>query len=130
VLPLTGTEFVTGTEAKSETNELHAPEKANPDNVQAFTVCFAIDYQPGENHVIDKPAEYDFWKNFVPKMTAPWSGRLLDLSYSNPKTLEPKKLGFIPKVLLPAISSTSGTTAGSSAKPILFPARTKATLRS
>jgi hypothetical protein len=97
VLPLTGTEFVTGTEAKSETNELHAPEKANPDNVQAFTVCFAIDYQPGENHVIDKPAEYDFWKNFVPKMTAPWSGRLLDLSYSNPKTLEPKELGFHPE---------------------------------
>jgi hypothetical protein len=97
VLPVTGTEFVTGTEAKSETNELHAPEKANPDNVQAFTVCFAIDYQPGENHVIEKPAEYDFWKNFVPKMTAPWSGKLLDLSYSNPKTLEPKKLGFHPE---------------------------------
>jgi hypothetical protein len=97
VLPVTGTEFVTGTEAKSETNELHAPEKANPDNVQAFTVCFAIDYQPGENHVIDKPAEYDFWKNFVPKMTAPWSGKLLDLSYSNPKTLEPKELGFHPE---------------------------------
>jgi hypothetical protein len=97
VLPVTGTEFVTGTEAKSETNELHAPEKANSDNVQAFTVCFAIDYQPGENHVVDKPAEYDFWKNFVPKMTAPWSGRLLDLSYSNPKTLEPKQLGFHPE---------------------------------
>jgi hypothetical protein len=96
VLPVTGTEFVTGTEAKSETNELHAPEKANPDNVQAFTVCFAIDYQPDENHVIDKPAEYDFWKNFAPKMNAPWSGRLLDLSYSNPKTLEPRQLGFHP----------------------------------
>jgi hypothetical protein len=47
--------------------------------------------------VIDKPAEYDFWKNFVPKMTAPWSGRLLALSYSNPKTFEPKKLGFHPE---------------------------------
>ncbi|MEO6284712.1 MAG: FAD-dependent oxidoreductase [Dyadobacter sp.] len=97
LLPITGTEFVTGTEAKSETNELHAPEKANPDNVQAFTVCFAIDYQPGENHVIEKPAEYDFWKNFVPKMTKPWSGKLLGLSYSNPKTLEPKELGFHPE---------------------------------
>ncbi|KAA0988743.1 FAD-dependent oxidoreductase [Dyadobacter aurulentus] len=97
LLPLTGTEFVTGTEAKSETQELHAPEKGNPENNQAFTVCFAIDYVPGENHVIEKPKEYDFWKNFVPKMTKPWSGRLLDLSYSNPKTLEPKMLGFHPE---------------------------------
>ncbi|MCE7061676.1 FAD-dependent oxidoreductase [Dyadobacter sp. CY343] len=97
LLPMTGTEFVTGTESKAETNELHAPEKGNPDNVQAFTMCFAIDYQPGENHVIEKPAEYDFWKNHVPKMNKSWSGRLLDLSYSNPKTLEPKTLGFHPE---------------------------------
>jgi hypothetical protein len=27
LLPLTGTEYITGTESKSETNELHAPEK-------------------------------------------------------------------------------------------------------
>jgi hypothetical protein len=97
LLPMTGTEFVTGAEAKSDTNELHAPEKANPANNQAFTVCFAIDYVPGENHVIDKPKDYDLWKNFAPKMTKPWSGKLLDLSYSNPKTLEPKKLGFHPE---------------------------------
>lgn len=97
LLPLTGTEFVTGAEGKNETRELHAPERADPKNNQAFTVCFAIDYVPGENHVIEKPKEYDFWKNFVPKMTKPWSGRLLDLSYSNPKTLEPKTLGFHPE---------------------------------
>jgi len=60
LLPITGTEFVTGAEAKSETNELHAPAKANTENNQAFTVCFAIDHCPGENHVIDKPAEHDF----------------------------------------------------------------------
>ena len=97
LLPLTGTEFVTGAEAKGETQELHASEKADPNNNQAFTVCFAIDYVPGENHVIEKPREYDFWKNFVPKMKKPWSGKLLDLAYSNPKTLEPKLLGFHPE---------------------------------
>jgi len=97
LLPLSGTEFVTGAEAKNDTQELHAPEKANPENNQAFTVCFAIDYMPGENHVIEKPREYDFWKNLVPKMTKPWSGKLLDLAYSNPKTLEPKILGFHPE---------------------------------
>lgn len=100
LLPMTGTEFVTGAEAKSDTNELHAPEKANPENNQAFTVCFAIDYVPGENHVIEKPKDYDFWKNFTPKMAKPWSGKLLDLSYSNPKTLEPKVLGFHPEGVL------------------------------
>ncbi|KQS33157.1 FAD-dependent oxidoreductase [Dyadobacter sp. Leaf189] len=97
LLPITGAEFVTGTESKAETGELHAPEKGNPDNVQAFTMCFAIDYRPGENHVIEKPAEYDFWRNHVPKMSKPWSGKLLDLAYSNPKTLEPKMLGFHPE---------------------------------
>lgn len=97
LLPMTGTEYVTGAESKAQTGEFHAPEKADPENVQAFTVCYAIDYRPGENHVIEKPREYDFWKNYVPKMAKPWSGRLLDLSYSNPKTLEPKELGFHPE---------------------------------
>ncbi|MDY9917613.1 MAG: FAD-dependent oxidoreductase [Proteiniphilum sp.] len=96
LLPLTGTEYVTGTESKHDTGELHAPEKADPMNNQAFTVCFAMDYQPGKDNVQDPPKEYDFWKNYVPEMTPPWSGRLLDLSYSDPKTLVPKKLGFDP----------------------------------
>jgi hypothetical protein len=97
LLPLTGTEFVTGTESRGETRELHAPEKADPNNCQAFTMCFAMDYIPGANHVIDKPKEYDFWRNYSPNVTPVWSGKLLDLAYSNPKTLEPKKLGFHPE---------------------------------
>src|SRR5690606_35192808 len=97
LLPLTGTEYVTGTESKAQTNELHAPEKANPVNNQAFTVCFAMDYLPGEDHTIENPGDYDFWKNFTPKMNPPWSGPLLDLMYSNPRTLEPKVLGFNPE---------------------------------
>jgi len=97
LLPLTVTEYITGTESKSETNELHAPEKADPENNQAFTVCFAMDYQPGIDNVKDPPADYDFWKNYIPQMTPPWSGKLLDLKYSNPRTLEPKELGFHPE---------------------------------
>ncbi|RRB07351.1 FAD-dependent oxidoreductase [Larkinella rosea] len=102
VLPLTNTEFVTGTESKKETGELHAPEKADPTNQQSFTVCFAMDYVPEingrkVNHLIEKPKEYDFWRNYTPKLTPAWSGKLLDLSYSNPSTLEPKQLGFHPE---------------------------------
>ncbi len=96
LLPLTGTEFVTGAESKDETRELHAAAKANPLNQQAFTICFAAEYRAGESHVIDRPAEYGFWSQFVPPLTPPWSGRLLDLSYSNPRDLTPKRLDFDP----------------------------------
>lgn len=97
LLPLTGTEYVTGTESREETRELHAPDVANPINNQAFTVCFAIDYQPGKDNTIPMPRDYDFWKNYEPKMKEPWSGKMLDLKYSNPRTLEPKVLGFHPE---------------------------------
>lgn len=97
LLPLTGTEYITGTESKYDTKELHAPEKADPMNNQAFTVCFAMDYQPGRDNVQDPPKEYDFWRKYVPELTPPWSGRLLDLSYSDPRTLKSKTLGFNPE---------------------------------
>lgn len=96
LLPLTGTEFVTGSESSLETHELHAREKADPANHQAFTVCFAVDHLEGENHVIDRPGEYDFWREFVPKMNPPWPGRLLNLTYTHPSSLKPKELGFAP----------------------------------
>jgi hypothetical protein len=96
LLPLTKTGFLTGTESRSDTGELHAPEQGDPDNVQSFTMCFAMDYLPGTDLMIDKPADYDFWSNHIPALTPPWSGKLLDLKYSNPKTLEPRELGFHP----------------------------------
>ena len=97
LLPLTGTAFVTGTESRNETGELHAPEKGDPENNQAFTVCFAVDYLQGEDHTIEKPQEYDFWRNFVPRMDPPWPGKLLSLIYCEPATLAPKALGFNPE---------------------------------
>src|SRR5207248_11761056 len=56
LLPLTKTEFVTGFESQADTGEPHAPAAAQPDNQQAFTCCFAIDFLGGEDHTIDKPA--------------------------------------------------------------------------
>tara|TARA_R110000868_G_scaffold172577_2_gene408438 strand:+ start:1375 stop:3105 length:1731 start_codon:yes stop_codon:yes gene_type:complete len=97
LLPMTGTEYVCGTEAKSDTGELHAAEIADPTNNQAFTVCFAIDYRPNEDWTIDKPEEYGFWRDFKPAMKMPWAGKLLELNYSNPRTLLPKNLGFDPR---------------------------------
>jgi hypothetical protein len=96
LLPLTGTEFVTGAEAKSVTGELHAPEAADPANQQAFTICFAMDHVEGANNVINKPPGYDYWHNFVPKITPAWPGKLLDLTYCDPQTLADRTLAFDP----------------------------------
>jgi hypothetical protein len=96
LLPLTNTEFITGSESQKETGELHASEIPDPGNNQAFTHCFAMDYIPGETHIIEKPQEYDFWRNYKPDLKPPWPGKLLDLSYSNPSTLAAKELAFSP----------------------------------
>ncbi len=96
LLPLTGTEYVTGTESKSETRELHAPEVADPENVQSYTMCYAIDYAPGEDHTIEKPNDWEFWKNHVPDLEPAWPGKLLELQYSHPSTLVPRELSFYP----------------------------------
>ena len=96
VLPLTGTEYVTGAESQDETGELHAASKANAANQQAFTMCFPIEYAPGEDHTIERPAEYDFWKDYVPELTPAWPGRLLDYTYTHPRSGSPRKLGFNP----------------------------------
>ncbi|RTE54282.1 FAD-dependent oxidoreductase [Arenibacter aquaticus] len=97
LLPLTGAEYVTGAEAKSDTGELHAAAIADPTNNQAFTVCFAMDYRPNEDWTIERPEEYGFWRNYRPEMKSPWAGKLLELNYSNPRTLAPKNLGFDPR---------------------------------
>ncbi|MBD3675576.1 MAG: FAD-dependent oxidoreductase [Planctomycetaceae bacterium] len=96
LLPLTKTEFVTGAEAQSETGELHAAAEADPDNHQAFTVCFPMEYRAGEEHLIEEPASYQFWKSFIPELSPPWPGKLFDLTYTHPRSLEPRQLGFNP----------------------------------
>jgi hypothetical protein len=102
LLPLTGTAFVTGAESREETGELHAAERADPANQQAFTICFAVDYDPARESVIERPAAYDFWRDFVPELHPPWPGRLLDWTYSHPATLQPRQLGFHPAGPVPA----------------------------
>ena len=74
LLPLAKAEFVTGAEAQSQTGELHASATAQPANSQSFTYCFAIDYLEGEDHTIERPGEYPFWKAYIPKLAPPWTG--------------------------------------------------------
>ncbi len=91
LLPLTKTEFVTGAEAQSSTGEKHAPAVAQPANSQSFTYCFAMDYLPGEDHTIEKPPGYAQWRDYVPNLSPPWIGPLLNWTASEPRTLGPRK---------------------------------------
>ena len=88
LLPLAGVEFVTGAESQAKTGEPHAPSESQPANQQAITCCFAADYLDGQDHTIDRPAEYDFWRGYVPALKPSWPGRLLDLTYSDPDHAE------------------------------------------
>lgn len=96
LLPLTKTEYVTGAESQKDTGELHAPAEAKPLNMQAFTCCFAMDYIDGEDHTIEKPKEYDFWRNYVPQLTPAWPGKLLSFENTHPVTLKPRTSVFNP----------------------------------
>lgn len=96
LLPLTNTAFVVGSESRKETGEPSAKETANPENVQAFSMCFAMSYHDGEDHTIEKPASYEFWRSFVPRLSPEWSGRLLSLTGLSPRTLEPVHYNFQP----------------------------------
>lgn len=93
LLPLTGTEYVTGFESRADTGEPSAPDQAQPDNVQALSVCFAMEQVDGD-HTIDRPARYDFWRSFTPPA---WQGeRMLSWSAPNPRTLQMGTRDFAP----------------------------------
>ena len=96
LLPLARVEHVTGAESRKDTGEPHAPETAQPQNIQSFTVCFAVDHRPGENHTIEKPEEYAFWRDYVPQLKPAWPGKLLSWSMANPQTLELRRIAFDP----------------------------------
>nr|WP_269330303.1 FAD-dependent oxidoreductase [Kineosporia babensis] len=92
LLPLTGTEYVTGFESRLDTGEPSAPQETQPANMQAVSVCFAVDEGPGEQ-VIDKPEGYDFWRSYTPDF---WGGPLLSLDAPNPRTLTRGSRDFTP----------------------------------
>ncbi|MFC0529739.1 FAD-dependent oxidoreductase [Phytohabitans kaempferiae] len=92
LLPLTGTEYVTGFESRADTGEPSAPDEAQPANMQAVSVCFAVDHVDGD-HTIDKPARYDFWRAYQPPF---WGDRLLSFRAPHPRTLEITERSFTP----------------------------------
>jgi hypothetical protein len=64
LLPLADAEYVTGAESRSETGEPSAVEgPAELQTMQAFTHTFALSHHPGQEHVIDRPADYDRYRD-------------------------------------------------------------------
>jgi len=96
LLKLSGCEYVIGAESQKQSGERHAPEKEDPTNIQAMTHCFAMDHLEGEDHTIDPPDMYQMWKDYVPSIHPAWPGKLLSLTYTHPRTLQPKTLSFVP----------------------------------
>ncbi|MFD6950399.1 FAD-dependent oxidoreductase [Nocardiopsis sp. TSRI0078] len=93
LLPMAGLDHVTGAEARSEHGEPHAPEAADPANLQGITYCFAVSHHEGEDHTVERPAMYDFWRSYKPDF---WPGPLLGFSAPDPRTLEPVGRTFVP----------------------------------
>ena len=95
LLPLTGAEYVSGTESRAETGEPSAPEVGDPDNVQAFSWCFVVDHLDGEDHTIERPADYEYWRTYQPEF---WGAPLLSLTAPHPRTLEIVSRSFTPTI--------------------------------
>lgn len=94
LLPMAGVEYVTGSESREQTGEPHALEgEADPQDMQALTWCFVMDYCEGENHTIPKPEGYEFWReyqaDFWPDKQLSWAGLV-------PHTLEPVTYSLFP----------------------------------
>jgi hypothetical protein len=92
LLRLASAEYVTGAEARSDTGEPHAPDRADPMNMQAITYCFAVDHVDGD-HTIDRPELYDYWRSYQPTF---WGSPLLSWTAPDPKTLEAVTRTFNP----------------------------------
>ncbi|MGH2698794.1 MAG: FAD-dependent oxidoreductase [Actinomycetota bacterium] len=86
LLPLTGAEYVTGAESSHDTGEPHAPEAPDPLNMQAFSVCFALEHVASEDHTIDRPERYGFWRDYK---AAFWPAPLLSWIAPDPRTQAP-----------------------------------------
>jgi hypothetical protein len=75
--PLARVEYAVGAEGHSDHGEMHALPRADAQDFQAISWCFALEHRPGEDHAIDRPARYDFWRDYVPPLIdRPWPGEL------------------------------------------------------
>ena len=86
LLPMTGVEHVVGAESQDQTGEPHALEgEPDPIDQQAISWCFALDYLPEEDHTIEEPEDYQFWRSHRSEF---WPGSQLGWEDVDPITLQ------------------------------------------
>jgi hypothetical protein len=86
LLDLANVEHVIGSESQDETDELHALHgPGQPLDQQAISWCFGLDFRPGEEHTIERPEDYDFWRAYGADF---WPGPQLSWTDWHPETLE------------------------------------------
>ena len=66
LLPLAGVEFITGRESREQTGEPGAADVPDPTDMQSVTWCFAVEHRDEEDHTIDRPVDYDFYRDWRP----------------------------------------------------------------
>lgn len=83
LLALAGIEHRTGTEARAETGEPHAAEKADPNRTQSFTYPFAVEFRKGERHESARPRGYERFRDRQPySLDLPtWDGKTLRFGF-------------------------------------------------
>lgn len=74
LLPLANIPYVIGAESREDTGEPHAQAEADTERVQSFTYPFAVEWRPGENHRIEKPVEYEHFRDEQPYTFDVWYG--------------------------------------------------------
>ncbi len=106
LLPLAGVEYVSGAESQAQTGEPHAVSgPAQPENVQSFTWCFPLAYDPRGSQVIERPAQYEFWRSYTPALKPAWPGRLLGWESTEPVSLQPLRRTLLPDEATPEVGA-------------------------
>jgi len=93
LLDLAGVESLIGAESRAQTGEARAPEIAQPLNQQSVSACFPMSFHAGENHVGDRPANYDFWRDYKAPF---WPDKNLSWTQTHPVTLETRARSLFP----------------------------------
>jgi hypothetical protein len=93
LLELLEIEHVSGSESREQTGEPHGDDAPRPQNIQAFTLCFALDHLAGADLTIDRPESFDYWKSYRSPI---WPGPVLGLDAPDPRTLLPRTHTFVP----------------------------------
>lgn len=67
LLTLTNTEYYVGAESREDYKEPLAPEERLTQDMQPITWVAALEFEHGKSHIIPKPEEYGFFKDFITK---------------------------------------------------------------